>query len=361
MQRNLQFSLSTLLLAATAALAPAQARREICFPDLPGRVTLVCDFHMHSVFSDGQVWPTVRVDEAWRLGLDAIALTDHIEYQPHRDDVPTNHDRPYALARERALQRGILLPMGTEITRDTPPGHFNAIFLDSVVPLDTKDLFTTFEQANAQRAFTFWNHHDWKGEQRGSWLEVHTQLHERGLLHGMEVVNGSVYYPRAHQWCLDKGLTMIGNSDIHEPDRGEASTSAAHRSVTLVFAEERSLPALRDALFAGRTVVWFGNTLIGKREWLAPLFAASVRVDGPYLRTDKHVFVGLENTSDVDFVLAREGNVGPAALTLAAGTKTLVKIAVKDPKAALTLAYTATNLWIAPQQGMAVQIEIPGQ
>ena len=41
---------------------------------------------MHSVFSDGLVWPTVRVDEAYRDGLDAISLTEHIEYRPHKQE-----------------------------------------------------------------------------------------------------------------------------------------------------------------------------------------------------------------------------------------------------------------------------------
>lgn len=43
---------------------------------------LKCDFHTHTIFSDGRVWPTMRVDEAWKDGLDAIAITDHIEVRP---------------------------------------------------------------------------------------------------------------------------------------------------------------------------------------------------------------------------------------------------------------------------------------
>ena len=43
---------------------------------------------MHSVFSDGSVWPDIRVQEAIRDGLDVIATTEHIEYQPWKDDIP---------------------------------------------------------------------------------------------------------------------------------------------------------------------------------------------------------------------------------------------------------------------------------
>lgn len=36
-----------------------------------------CDLHTHSVFSDGSLTPTQLVEEAERMGLSAIALTDH--------------------------------------------------------------------------------------------------------------------------------------------------------------------------------------------------------------------------------------------------------------------------------------------
>ncbi|GIR30125.1 MAG: hypothetical protein CM15mP44_4080 [Candidatus Neomarinimicrobiota bacterium] len=65
-----------------------KSNRKIEFPDLPGYKTLVCDLHMHSVFSDGSVWPDIRVQEAIRDGLDVIATTEHIEYQPWKDDIP---------------------------------------------------------------------------------------------------------------------------------------------------------------------------------------------------------------------------------------------------------------------------------
>ena len=50
--------------------------RTIDFPDIPGYQTLLCDFHIHTVFSDGSVWPDIRVQEAVKDGLDAISLTE---------------------------------------------------------------------------------------------------------------------------------------------------------------------------------------------------------------------------------------------------------------------------------------------
>ena len=36
-----------------------------------------CDLHVHSVFSDGTLTPTQLIAESERLGLKAVALTDH--------------------------------------------------------------------------------------------------------------------------------------------------------------------------------------------------------------------------------------------------------------------------------------------
>ena len=69
--------------AATAA----KSDRSIDFPDVQGYQTLVVDLHTHSVFSDGHVWPKIRVEEALRDGLDGLAITEHLEYQPHRADI----------------------------------------------------------------------------------------------------------------------------------------------------------------------------------------------------------------------------------------------------------------------------------
>jgi len=79
----------------------------IRFPDVPGYKTLTCDLHMHTVFSDGAVWPIIRVDEAMRDGLDVIAITEHLEYQPHKEDIPNpDRNRSHVVASNRAQQSG---------------------------------------------------------------------------------------------------------------------------------------------------------------------------------------------------------------------------------------------------------------
>src|SRR5690606_36705934 len=63
------------------------AKRKILnIPNVNGLQVLKCDFHMHTVFTDGHVWPNVRGQEAWREGLDAISYTEHTAYNPHSKD-----------------------------------------------------------------------------------------------------------------------------------------------------------------------------------------------------------------------------------------------------------------------------------
>lgn len=47
----------------------------------------IAGLHTHTIYSDGQVYPVYRVREAWRYGLDILAITDHIEYRPTENDM----------------------------------------------------------------------------------------------------------------------------------------------------------------------------------------------------------------------------------------------------------------------------------
>ncbi|MHC4330495.1 MAG: hypothetical protein ACYSWW_20505 [Planctomycetota bacterium] len=59
-----KFKVTLLVVVAYLLIAPSAVyAAKINFPDILGYKTLKCDFHMHTVFSDGQVWPTTRVDE----------------------------------------------------------------------------------------------------------------------------------------------------------------------------------------------------------------------------------------------------------------------------------------------------------
>ncbi len=358
MKQRMKLAAALVLLFAVGAAA-APERTEIHFPNPSGYHTLKCDFHMHTVFSDGTVWPTVRVDEAWREGLDAIAITDHIEYVPHKVDLPANYNRSYELAAGKARKYGLLLVRGAEITRDTPPGHFNAIFLNDIDPLDTADFYEVFKQAQQQRAFVFWNHPDWKGAELGRWGEAQAQLLKDGGLHGIEICNGDGHQVQAHHSALKHNLTLLGNSDIHSPSLGIPRTPERHRTLTLVLAREKTVPALHEALVAHRTVVWFHNQLIGRERELAALFAACVEIDAPHHHSGDTAWVRVRNLSELDIELEHIGKGQPPHVLLPARATSLVRFNNVAKQSAEGVEYKALNFLLGPDKPLTVRLEIP--
>ncbi len=350
-----------LILIATLTLTAAAQRLEINTPDILGYQTLKCDLHMHTVFSDGVVWPTVRVDEAWREGLDVIAISDHVEYQPHRNDIPTNHKRPYEIATGRARERDILLVRAAEITRDTPPGHYNALFLTDIDALDTagkssltgaaakeEEFLMQMKAAKAQNAFVFWNHPDWKARGGGRvWFDIHTKLFDEGLVQGIEAVNGPYLHVDSLKWAAERNLTIIGNSDVHQPMDPPTVDRANHRSITLVFAREKTLEAVREALDAGRTAIWVDNRLIGKPEYLAAIAMASIKVAPPHMTYRNTAYTSVHNASDITYELVKTSGTGPATITLPARQTTILRIPV-DSDGKANLGYKVTNLITGP-------------
>ena len=253
--------------------ANAQTKRNILtLPSVEGYQLLKCDFHIHTVFSDGMVWPTTRVEEAFAEGLDAIALTEHIEHRPKLDEfVSRDHNRSYELAKKSVEALGVILIKGTEITREMPPGHFNAIFIEDANPFekfvnenhtrDGSNIAETLAEAKRQNAFVFWNHPWFQHEKNISeWAPIHEKLLKKGLFYGIEVVNGKRYDPVILQWCLDKNLTVISNSDIHAP---MVLADGRHRAMTIVFTKERSQNGIREALDARRTVAYMDDHIYG--------------------------------------------------------------------------------------------------
>ncbi len=344
-----------------------RARTPIRIPDLPGYKTLKCDFHIHTVFSDGLVWPTVRVEEAWREGLDVIAITDHIEYHPHKADMTNDLNRSFEIARPLGKDLDLSVLRGSEITRAMPPGHLNAIFLTNSAPLETKYWTNAVQVAHQQGAFIFWNHPGWDAQTTNGlvlWYPEHTQLLAAGQLHGIEIVNTRDYYPEAHKWAIEKKLTLLGNSDIHSPIHFDyALANSDHRPLTLVFAKDRSAAAIKEALFARRTVVYSGSHLYGEEQYLRPLFEKSIAFNraSVKLKPKGSAVVQLANNSGLDFELTLAANPAgleaPSRLVLPAGKTVLMRLRSTGKAGAPTpprLAYNAANLWVAPNTPLTV-------
>jgi len=308
-----------LLFSLFMALQPAisqQPGQKIEFPDIPEYKTLICDFHQHTVFSDGDVWPSVRIREAVNDGLDAVSITDHIEYQPHSEDIPhADRNRVYQIAKEAAEKTDILVFSGSEITREMPPGHANAIFLPDANKLVGLDSMEIFREAKRQGAFVFWNHPHWYAQSpNGTAIltKMHKLLIKEGLIKGIEIVNEHSYSDEALKIAFDNKLTIMASSDIHDLIDWQYNTPAGgHRPVTLVFATEKTEEAIKDALQNGRTAVWFDNTLIGKQDFLLPLIQQSLQVSKTkvlesYNGKSTVVAVYIENKSDADYIMENQ-------------------------------------------------------
>ena len=144
---------STFLLVLSGTFIFAQSHSHLSniaftYPHIEGYVTLKADLHIHTVFSDGNVWPTIRVQEALRENLDAISLTEHLEYQPHKDDIPhPDRNRAYYLALAEAKDHDLLIVPGSEITRSEPVGHSNAVFIQDANKLLGSNPESPFREA----------------------------------------------------------------------------------------------------------------------------------------------------------------------------------------------------------------------
>ncbi len=352
--------------------AQESVRIEPKIPDILGYRTLLCDFHIHTAFSDGSVWPTVRVQEAWMEGLDAISITDHLEYLPHKNDIKADHNRPHEIALPYAELCGLILIRGTEITKQVPPGHFNAIFLEDANPVFNDNYLAACSTAAAQGGFVFWNHPRFGGNVKdgeGIWHPEHTAVLQKGWLHGIEVANGRDYYPESQRWAMEKGLTMVGNTDIHNPISFEYNRTARdYRTMTLVFAADNSAGSIKEALLDRRTAVYVDGSIYGEEKYLKPLFTESVDIVNARLtiKGKERAIVRVRNASDVPYTLTAAGEVTgirfPERLTLEADATVILPISCTNAGMGGTrnigLPYRVTNLQVAPDRGLDVSLPL---
>jgi hypothetical protein len=344
-----------------------KSSRAITFPDVPGYKTLKTDLHQHSVFSDGDVWPTIRVMEALRDNLDVISLTEHLEYQPHKDDIPNpDRNKSYQLALQEAKDHDLMIVHGSEITRKAPMGHSNAIFIQDANPMVKEDAEDAFSEAKKQGAFVFWNHPAWYPQSpQGNPIlsDFQKERITKGELHGIEVINMGDYAEESLALALENNLTIMGTSDIHGLIDWDYVEKGHERPVTLVFAKEKSEAALKEALFAGRTVAVFNSLLVGKKENLVPLLQACIQVEkAQYINKTTILEVTLKNVSSSDLIFENQMpytfySSSPVFTVPAGGTKT-INIKTLEKKNGITLSLKALGAYVAPKEQPVIEWSI---
>ena len=348
----IKYTLSTILLFSAYFYSHGTVRGfidhepvVINFPDTDDYQVYTVDLHTHSVFSDGHVWPTVRVGEAEHEGIDLIAITEHLEYQPHGMDIPhPDRNRSFEIAKN-STETDLLVVNGAEITRMFPPGHINAVFIEDAnklikidrskqneldellidAPKSFIDEYTGNQwfndaglaalwpveeallEARKQNAFVFWNHPVWSAETDNVETivgDLNKYLFEENLVHGIEVVNGQWFSDEAFQIGLDYDLTLLGTSDIHGLTEWDyLNQPGGHRPLTLVLATDRTENSIKEALIDGRTVIWYKHDLIGLEKNLLPLLKKSLEITGVSYKGRTIGNVKLKNHTDVRFML----------------------------------------------------------
>jgi predicted metal-dependent phosphoesterase TrpH len=313
---------------------------------------------MHTVFSDGDVWPAVRVDEALRDGLDAIAITDHIEYTPKKDFIPVDLNAAWKISEGYAKESNLILVHGTEITRKMPPGHFNALFIKDATLISRDSVWDSFEAAIKQGAFIQWNHPGWKAQQPDGipkMYEIHQRLIKNGWLHGIEFFNDSEYYPLVLTFCKKYNLAIMANSDVHGTiSETYLAPDYKNRPMTLVFAKERSYESLKEAMFAGRTMAYFRDMLAGREELANQFFNQCISVGKPFYQNNKNLFFEVTNKSDIPFYLINGVKDAPASVTLHANSVTRI---VLSKKVTAPLVYDVRNVLTGENEVLKVELK----
>ena len=360
----------------------SRQRREIILPQVNGFTVYKSDLHTHSIFSDGSVTPEFRVEEAWLEGLDVLAITEHLEYRPYeqkmvnflddllpegtkatntniigtgktdKNGIKSDLNYPVRLAEAAAKGYGLTIIPGIEITR-TPEtiGHFNALFTTDNNIIHDEDPMKAFRNAHAQGALVMNNHPGWR-RQNLNMSEPERNAYAEKLIDGVEVMNGGEFYPTVIDYAIKQGVFIASNTDIHGSSAEEyfvTTEGAVMRNMTFIFAKDKSLPSLKEALKARRTLAYSFGTVAGEESLLKDFFKASVAAKVVYTNpSNGSRTVSLTNNSSIPYTI-RIGGGNLTTLNPFCSVRTTV---AKDAK----LVVKVENMWSGKDSHPQVEI-----
>lgn len=305
----------------------APCRKVFTLPVVNGYNIYLADLHTHSAYSDGSVLPKFRIAEAWQDGLDIIAITEHIEYRP-AEKAFYEYLKKYTTV-EYNKEKGINIPMvdlntavnvaategenydilvipGSEITRNgTTVGHFNALFTTDNNLIYDEDPVQAIRNAKAQGALVMHNHPGWRKTSL-DFTDTEKIAYEEGLIDGVEVMNGSEFYPGIIDRVQERGLFIAANSDIHGATAVDYRLTGSDRPMTLILARDKSMESIREALESNRTIALGYGELCGEEGLLAELFKASITFDELNV-TEKNKVLQLTNKTSIPYLIQLEG------------------------------------------------------
>ena len=312
-------------------------RHEFVIPKVDGYTVLKADLHCHTVYSDASTTPEYRVLEAWTDGLDVLAITDHVEYRRWEptmlkflkgylpaDTKAVNHNVidkaadntgiladlnvPYLAAQKEAENYGITIIPGAEITRSPETiGHYNALFVDDANTIYDADPAQSMRNARAQGALIMHNHPGWRRKSL-EMTEFEKQVYAEHLIDGVEIMNGSEFYPTVVKRAKENGFFMAANTDIHRTTAVDYGMQGHQRNMTLILATDNSPVAIKDALKARRTLAYSFGTIAGDEALVEALFRACVKFEVFKVDNKGRRHVRMVNNSSLHFILNFGGN-----------------------------------------------------
>ena len=342
-------------------------RREFVLPEVNGYKVLKADLHSHTIYSDGNVTPEYRVREAWVDGLDVLAVTEHVEYRPSEGKmysylkgylpenmqninmsnlvkevgILTDLNLSNELATKAAESYGITIIPGVEVTR-TPEtiGHYNALFVKDANTIYDADPAASIRKAREQGAIIMHNHPGWRRKNL-QMTEFEQKVYGEGLIDGVEIMNGSEFYPSVVQRAFDKKLFMAANTDIHSTTSMDYTNQGHCRNMTFILAKDASQESLMDALKKRRTLAYSFGTLAGDEELVKDFFLACVQFETIRVDEKGRRYMRMTNNTSMDFVL----NFGGNPVQLRSFTSRNVSVAKGKE-----LTFTVENMWVPTEQ-----------
>lgn len=345
-------------------------RQEFVLPEVNGFKVYKADLHSHSIYSDGNVTPEYRVREAWVDGLDVLAITEHVEYRPSegkmlnflkgyhpagtkavntsitgRDaderGIMVDLNLPIEMARKAAVSYGITIIPGIEITRVPETiGHYNALFIEDANSIYATDPTASIRKAREQGALIMHNHPGWLRKNL-EMTKFEQLVYNEKLIDGVEIMNGSEFYPSAVQRALDNKLFMAANTDIHNTTAMDYTSQGHYRNMTFILAKDASLESLKEALKKRRTLAYSFGTVAGDEQLVKDFFLACVKFETFRVDNKGKRFMRMTNNTSMDFVL----NFGGNPVQLRAFTSRNVSVAKGKE-----LIFCVENMWVPTEK-----------
>ncbi len=362
-------------------------RQEIIFPKVNGLNVYKADFHLHTIYSDGDVTPDARVIEAWHDGLDVIAITDHMEYRrieremyhymkdyiredlrglnkavntnvlksdPDAHGLLVDFNVSCNSAIKKGKDMGLLVVRGVEITRSSL-GDYNALFTTDNNKIYDPNLEQTIRNARAQGAFIIHNHPSYDKNTENHITPFTNDLYAKGLIDGVEIGNYTRMWSYLFTHCIAGGFTPFSNTDAHDyvdwiyRTSPSESSIVRYRNMTLVLAKECTEEAIHKALRKGNTIAYHNNNLIAREELLKGLFEASMTFELQRVGS-KENYVTVKNMSSVPYLI-KIGNNKYIVNALGA-------LSFKRPKAETQLNVEVLNMWYGNNDHPIVSVKL---